>query len=46
MAHVYEGLLDHMKDNGCRVLFERYRLPPWRKAVLAGRAWFFSHGLI
>ena len=44
MAHVYEGLLDHMKENGFRVLFGCYRLPAWRKALLAGRAWFFCHG--
>ncbi len=45
MAHVYEGLLDHMKENGFRVLFGRYRLPAWRKVLAAGQAWLFCHGI-
>ena len=45
MAHIYEGLLEHIRADGFHVLFERHRLSPWRKAVLAGKAWLYCHGL-
>jgi len=45
MAHIYEGLLDDIRDGGFRVLFQKQRLPTWRKAALAGRAWLYCHGL-
>ena len=45
MAHVYEGLLEQIRDGGFRVLFERHSLPGWRKALLAGRAWLYCRGL-
>lgn len=44
MAHVYEGLLEDIRENGFRVLFHRHSLPAWRKAVLAGKAWLYCHG--
>src|SRR5262249_50828443 len=31
MAHVYEGILDEIKETGFRVLFHRATLSPWRK---------------
>jgi hypothetical protein len=45
MAHVYEGLLEEMRAGGFRVFFNGYRLPAWRKAILAGKAWVYCHGL-
>jgi phytoene synthase len=45
MAHIYEGLLEEIRQGGFRVLFHRYRLPRWRKAALAGKAWLYCHGL-
>lgn len=45
MAHVYEGVLDQVKAGGYRVLFEKTRLSPWRKAALAARAWLYCHAL-
>ncbi len=45
MAHIYEALLEEIRKDGFRVLFHRHSLPPWRKAVLAGRAWLYCHGL-
>ena len=45
MAHIYEGLLDHIKESRYRVLFQDYRLASWRKATLAGKAWLYCHGL-
>ena len=45
MAHIYEGLLEEIRDGGFRVLFHRHRLSRWRKAVLAGKAWLYCHGL-
>lgn len=45
MAHVYEGLLEEIRAGGFRVLFHRHRLPSWRKALLAGQAWLYCHGL-
>ncbi len=45
MAHVYEGLLDEIAENGFRVLFHKHRLSGWRKAQLAGKAWLYCHGL-
>ncbi len=45
MAHIYEALLERIKRNGFRVLFgPRERVPGWRKAGLAGRAWLYCHG--
>ncbi|MEK7388401.1 MAG: squalene/phytoene synthase family protein [Elusimicrobiota bacterium] len=43
MAHVYEGLLDEIKDEGFRVLFHKTRLPAYRKLALALRAWLYCH---
>ena len=45
MAHVYEGLLDEIKDQKFRVLYQKTRLPGHRKLVLALRAWAYCHGL-
>jgi phytoene synthase len=45
MAHIYEALLEDIRAGGFRVLFHRHSLPPWRKAVLAGKAWLYCHGL-
>ncbi|MBI3564996.1 MAG: squalene/phytoene synthase family protein, partial [Elusimicrobia bacterium] len=45
MAHVYEGLLDRIKEDRFRVLYHKTRLPAHRKLVLALRAWLYCHGL-
>lgn len=45
MAHVYEGLLDEIKEQKFRVLYQKTRLPGHRKLVLAFRAWAYCHGL-
>jgi len=45
MAHIYEALLEDIRNNEFRVLFLRHSLPAWRKALLAGKAWLYCHGL-
>ncbi len=45
MAHVYEGLLDEIKDQKFRVLYQKTRLSGRRKLALALRAWLYCHGL-
>ncbi len=45
MAHVYEGLLDEIKERGFRVLFHQTSLPGYRKLALAFKAWLYCHGL-
>ncbi|MBI3289577.1 MAG: presqualene diphosphate synthase HpnD [Elusimicrobia bacterium] len=45
MAHVYEGLLDQIKEDGFRVLFRKAALPAHRKLALALQAWLYCHGL-
>ena len=45
MAHVYEGLLDEIKERKFRVLYQKTRLPAHRKLGLALRAWLYCHGL-
>lgn len=45
MAHVYEGLLEEIKDGQFRVLYQKTRLPAHRKLVLALRAWLYCYGL-
>ncbi|MCR4295544.1 MAG: hypothetical protein NUW21_08420, partial [Elusimicrobia bacterium] len=45
MAHVYEGLLDEIKEREFRVLFEKTSLPGWRKLTLGFKAWLYCHGL-
>lgn len=45
MAHVYEGLLDEIKDREFCVLFQKTSLPGWRKAALGLRAWLYCHGI-
>ena len=44
MAHVYEGLLDEIKDQKFRVLYQKTRLSGRRKLVLALKAWAYCHG--
>ena len=44
MAHVYEGLLDEIKEQKFRVLYQKTRLPGHRKLVLALKAWAYCHG--
>lgn len=44
MAHVYEGLLDEIKNQKFRVLFQKTSLSGFRKLMLALRAWLFCHG--
>lgn len=44
MAHVYEGLLDEIKEREFRVLFQKTSLPGHRKLVLALKAWLYCHG--
>jgi len=45
MAHVYEGLLDEIRERKFRVLYEKTTLPGARKLVLALRAWLYCYGL-
>ena len=45
MAHVYEGLLDEIKAQKFRVLYQKTRLPSYRKLALAVRAGLYCHGL-
>jgi phytoene synthase len=45
MAHVYEGLLDEIRERKFRVLYEKTSLPGARKLVLAFRAWLYCYGL-
>lgn len=45
MAHVYEGLLDEIKDREFRVLFQKTSLPGYRKLALGFKAWLYCHGL-
>ena len=45
MAHVYEGVLDEIKETGFRVLFHRTALTPWRKLRLTSKAWLYCHGI-
>jgi phytoene synthase len=45
MAHVYEGLLDEIKDGHFRVLYHTAKLPGHRKLALAARAWLYCYGL-
>jgi len=39
MAHIYEAILEKMRDQSYHVFFQRTRLPAWRKAALAAKAW-------
>jgi hypothetical protein len=45
MAHIYEALLEEIHAGQFRVLFHRHSLSSWRKAVLAGKAWLYCHGI-
>lgn len=45
MACVYEALLDKIKEEQFRVFFQRVRVPSWRKALLAAKAWAASKGI-
>jgi len=45
MAHIYEGLLDEIKNQHFRVLYQKTSLPRHRKLVLAARAWLYCYGL-
>jgi phytoene synthase len=45
MAHVYEGVLDEVRAQRYRVLFQKTSLPAWRKLKLAARAWLYCHAL-
>lgn len=44
MAHVYEGLLDEIKEQKFRVLYQKTRLSGRRKLALALKAWAYCHG--
>lgn len=44
MAHVYEGLLDEIKERQFRVLHHQTRLSRPRKLILALRGWLYGHG--
>jgi phytoene synthase len=41
MAAVYEDVLDRIRDEEYRVFFQKIRVPGWRKAFLAARAWLY-----
>ncbi len=45
MAHVYEGLLEEIRDREFRVFFQKTNLSGYRKAALAFKAWLYCHGL-
>ncbi|PCI40140.1 MAG: squalene synthase HpnD [Elusimicrobia bacterium] len=45
MAHVYEALLDQIKEEDFRVQFQRVRVPTWRKLILAVKAWLYCRGV-
>ncbi len=45
MAHVYEGLLDEIKAQEFRVLFQKTSLPGYRKLALGFKAWLYCHGI-
>jgi phytoene synthase len=45
MAHVYEGLLDEIREQKFRVLYQKTSLPGHRKLVLALRGWLYCYGL-
>lgn len=45
MAHIYEGVLDRVAAEGFPVLREKVRLSAPRKALLAGKAWLYCHGI-
>ena len=44
MAHVYEGLLDQIKAEKFRVLYQKTSLPAHRKLALALRGWLYCYG--
>ncbi len=44
MAHVYEGLLEHLKARSFPVLAGPVKPPSWKKALAAGRAWLYCRG--
>ncbi len=44
MAHIYEGLLDEIKNQEFRVLFRKTSLPGWRKVLFALKAWWRCRG--
>ena len=44
MAHVYEGLLDDIREQKFRVLYQRIGLPAHRKLALALRGWLYCYG--
>ena len=45
MAHVYEGLLDQIKADKFRVLYQKTSLPGHRKLALALKGWLYCYGL-
>lgn len=45
MAHVYEELLERIKEQDFRVQFQRVRVPAWRKLLLALKAWLYCRGV-
>ena len=45
MAHVYEGLLDEIREQKFRVLYQKTRLPAHRKLALALRGWLYCYGI-
>jgi phytoene synthase len=45
MAHVYEGVLDEIRAQHFRVLYQKTSLPGHRKLALAARAWLYCYGL-
>lgn len=42
MARIYEDVLDRIRAGGYRVFFQKARVPTWRKAWIAGKAWCAS----
>jgi phytoene synthase len=45
MAHVYEGLLDEIRETKFRVLYQKTSLPAHRKLALALRGWLYCYGI-
>ncbi len=44
MAHVYEGVLERIRQEDYPVLRRRVSLSRWRKAACAARAWLYCRG--
>ncbi len=44
MAHVYEGILDEIRQRDFHVFFSKTKISPFKKLRLAFKAWLYCHG--